>query len=495
MNRLKQIYLVLFVLILFFGSFYIYRTWNENIKTKTNEVVKIARVAETILPKEALDKLNADETDLQRVEYQHIKSNLTKLVSLDGDTRFAYIYVVKNNKIFFVADSESVGAKDYSPPGQEYTEASPEYFIPYTSGQFLVTKPVTDRWGKWISVLVPIKNPASGQIQAVFAMDYSAENWNNEAILATVQSSVIVLVLFLLLLTFYRITENNAEVREREKNFRMFFDTIDDIIIVGNKTGEIYYVNKACHLKLGFTTEDLKSMKVLDLNPKESRKEAEKIFADMFAGKLNVCPLPLQKKDGSLLPVETHVWFGKWNGKDSIFGIAKDLSHEQELLQKFNKIFDNNPALMAISSYPDRILTDVNNTFIERTGYTKEEVVGKTSKEIGFFPNSKQASAIAEGLKKNGFIRNYPVQVKTKSGEILDGLFYGETIESQNKKYFLTLLIDITEIRKAEKSKEQAQENLKEKIDQLEKINKAMVGRELKMVELKRKFDELKNES
>lgn len=238
--------------------------------------------------------------------------------------------------------------------------------------------------------------------------------------------------------------------KAHEDNFNSFFETIDDMIFIGDKTGKIFYVNNAVYKKLGYTKEELNLMHMLDLHPQDKRDEAELIFSKMFSGETDHCPLPLIKKDGSLLPVETRAWFGKWDGKDAIFGISKDLSFEQESLQMFNKMFNNNPALMAVTTIPERRFTQVNEAFINRTGYTREELIGKTSKEIDLFVDDNEFDNINKLLNERGRIYNKEIKVKTKNNEILSGYFSGEIIESQGKKYFLTVMVDISEIKKLE---------------------------------------------
>ena len=235
-----------------------------------------------------------------------------------------------------------------------------------------------------------------------------------------------------------------------EKNFRTFFETMDDLIFISNHQGKIFYVNNAATKKLGYTFEELKDMNILDVHPVNKRKEAEQIFNDMLAGKRDSCPLPLARKNGTYIPVETRVWFGTWDGKDCIFGISKDLSTEQEALQKFNRLSENNPAPMAVSTIPDRIFTEVNEAFIKTTGYSKVEIIGKTSEKLGLFPQFKEQQKNADELQRDGRVQNYKLKVKTKNGDILDGLFSGEIIESQEKKYFLTVMVDITERKQAE---------------------------------------------
>ena len=475
-----------FLLIAIFGSIYfLVYIWNANVKSASEEALKVAKIAVSAFPKNAVGKLNIDSSDIEKKEYQDIKANLMSIKDVANNVRFTYIYVQRHGRTFFVADSEPVDSKDYSPPGQEYTEVSNEYLKPFKYGLPHITKPLTDRWGNWVSVLVPIKEAETNEIVAILGMDYPAISWNNLARLRTAQSAVVILSLYVILFAFYVIAIANLKAKENEKNYKTFFESIDDVVVVGDKQGNIYYTNSATSRKLGYSEKELQEMNVLDLNPKNKQKEAKKIFGEMFAGTRSSCPLPLERKDGTFLPVETRVWFGKWNNKDCIFGISKDLGQEQEMLQKFNKIFENNPSPMAISSFPDRKFTDVNDSFLKILGYKKNEIFGKTSEDLKLFVNLSEQNRVADELGKTGFVHNVDLQVRTKSGKILDGLFSGEILESQGKSYFLTVMIDQTESK-------HAKDEMKKKNEELESINKLMVDRELKMAELKKENEKMK---
>jgi len=247
-----------------------------------------------------------------------------------------------------------------------------------------------------------------------------------------------------------------------EENFRTFFDTVEDLIFVADQQGSIVLTNQAVVHKLGYSAEELGGMHVLAVHPESKQAEAEAIFGDMFAGKRDSCPLPLNRKDGSRLAVETRVWFGKWDGKPCIFGISKDLSKELESQEKFNHIFQANPAMMAISSLSDRCFTDVNESFLKTLGYERSEVLGKSALELGLFVDPEEQLGIGESLKQTGHIRDIELKVRTKDDRILHGLFSGETVEDAGKPCFLTVMIDITARRNAERELEATIEALNE---------------------------------
>lgn len=281
-----------------------------------------------------------------------------------------------------------------------------------------------------------------------------------------IPGTIISFLLWGLLLSLYSTTSRaqliarrlTDEVEENEQNFRMFFQTINDMLFIANDDGIIFYVNDAVIAKLGYTLDELKNMQIPDLRPESNREESRAMFREMLDGKRDKCLLPFLAHNKSLVPVETRVWNGKWNGRDCIFINSRDLSKEQEALQKFNKFFDNNPAFMMVSTVPDRIFHDVNDAFLKATGFTREEVIGKTSKELQIIAEDNNADHIFKTIREQGPVKDIELKFHTKSGQIIDGLYSGTIIESQGKEYFLSVLIDVTAQKQTEaKIKRQTQ--------------------------------------
>jgi PAS domain S-box-containing protein len=238
---------------------------------------------------------------------------------------------------------------------------------------------------------------------------------------------------------------------DNEVNFRTLFETIDYLIIIANEKGELLYSNDAVIKKLGYSKDELVGMNVIELYPFDLRSDAARIFSEMLIGSQNACPHPFCRKDGSFVSVETRAWMGKWDGKDCIFSISKDLSKEEESFQKFTKIFENNPSLMAISSIPELKFTEVNSVFLNKTGYSREEVIGKSVGQLNLFIEPEKQKEVSDELKTNGFVHNFELKVKTKTGDVMIGLFSGEIIENQGKKYFLTVMVDVTDSKNLER--------------------------------------------
>ncbi len=201
------------------GLVYVKYTWDKFQQDRANEVLDIARSTVASFPKEYLVVMEAVPEDADKPEYIKIKNALASIVEVNEKVRFAYFYRYRDGKLFFLADSEPEGSEDYSPPGQQYEEADEQDLRPFIDGKELVTSPLTDRWGTWVTVYIPLYNPSKGEVCSVFGMDFDAKYWNKQQIIEVSQSG---LVFFLLLFSGFFLLKfvRKTNMLRHENNLR-----------------------------------------------------------------------------------------------------------------------------------------------------------------------------------------------------------------------------------------------------------------------------------
>ncbi len=238
-------------------------------------------------------------------------------------------------------------------------------------------------------------------------------------------------------------------LNEIKANFTTLFNTTEDFLFIIDENGKVVHANKAVIEKLGYSQEELEGMNLLLLHPPERRDEAAQIFAGMMAGQRDHCPIPLYTKDSSYIPVETKVVRGQWQGTPVFFSISKDISQISQANARFSKAFSINPALMAISKIDNGEYVDVNQAFLTKLGYSRDQVIGKTSQELGIIPFEEREFLIKE-LYYLGCIRNKELTLNTKNGSKLQVIFSVDIIETDDQRYLLTVMVDITRRKIAE---------------------------------------------
>ena len=239
-------------------------------------------------------------------------------------------------------------------------------------------------------------------------------------------------------------------LEQTRQNYETFFNTIDDFLWVLDEKGKIIHTNNTVKKRLEYSEEELFNESVLLVHPAERREEAGRIVGEMLAGISEFCPVPVVTKSGAMIPVETRVKSGFWNGLPVIFGVSKDISKVQLSEQKFSSAFQSNSAMMAISYFESGQHLEVNNSFIETMGYSRDELIGKTNEELGLFVDPGLRSFILEQLKNNSPVRKMEMLMRTKDGTVKTGLLSADSIFIGQNRCLLTVNMDITERKRAE---------------------------------------------
>ena len=451
-----------------FVIFLLFVTWTDfrTDQQMRQELVMQLRLAAKAICTKKLLTLSGTPDDLNEPSHTHLLKHMAELRSINP--RFRFMYLMGRDAdggIFFFLESQDETREEEPacPPGEPYTEASEELRSLFDTKKALVEGPLADTWGVWVSALVPILHPDTKQVLAVLGADIDAKDWKRIIAAKTLMPTTVVgLLLFLppLIFAHRSMRIRQAALRESEANFRAFFDSIGDLVTVARPDGRILFVNTAFCTQLGYSAHECRKMHIMDLHPPESQKEVHAVLKEIQEHKRTTSPLPIMRKGGQSLPMETRIWHGFWNGEACIFGISKDLRPEIEARQRFELIFRNNPALMALSVFSSGIFMDVNETFLKTLGYTRQEIIGKTPEQVGLFPDRDQQKTLAKQLFRQKRLKDTEIQILCRDGSIRDGLFSGEIIENQDQNYILAVMTDITERKQAERTLAQSKEQL-----------------------------------
>ncbi|MBN1184818.1 MAG: PAS domain S-box protein [Bacteroidales bacterium] len=230
---------------------------------------------------------------------------------------------------------------------------------------------------------------------------------------------------------------------QSEENFRNLFNTIDEFLIIYNKKGQIISVNQTVLDRLGYTKDETLLLSIYDIHYL-IEKEQQKQLAKILKGKEFSNQIPLKTKGGKILPVESRITQGKWNGKDALYSVSKDISELLLSEEKFNKAFHTTSHAMAISEIETGTFIEINKSFERITGYQRNEILGKSSLSINLFADKIQRKEIVELVKKNRYADDLDVRIRKKNGEISYGIFSASIIKLYDREFLLTAMNDIT---------------------------------------------------
>lgn len=172
------------------------------------------------------------------------------------------------------------------------------------------------------------------------------------------------------------------------KNKGQFFDALknntSDLIHSVTPNGEFLFVNQAWQDTLGYSDEDLKTLRLMDIVDPECQGSCQLIFQDLLSGqKIDRNVTVFIAKNGRKVNVEGRCSTSFEDGKAvAMTGVFRDLSERQinaqalmESEERYRELFENSTDLIQLVA-PDGQLLYVNRAWRETFGYSEEEISG-----------------------------------------------------------------------------------------------------------------------
>ncbi len=131
------------------------------------------------------------------------------------------------------------------------------------------------------------------------------------------------------------------------------------------------------------------------------------------------------------------------------------LAESSEAREHFELIFNASPNAVLITSLHEGRLVSSNDAFTELTGYTREELLGRTTLDIDIWRDGQVRSSIVEQLNTTGHCKNIELVFNHKDGHQIDGLFSATIISLQGIPHILSVTQDISERKKLEAALQQ----------------------------------------
>ena len=285
--------------------------------SKRSELLLNTRLAQTGITPANMGALTGSVADLTSPEYIALKTHLEQIRANVPAVRFAYLMGQRQDgTIFFYADSEPSTSKDYSPPGQVYTEASAGARLVFLTGKMVSEGPVSDRWGTWVTGFTPIMDPGTGKVIAVMGMDVDATAWNLEIFRQCLPTLIVTFLILLMVLAFTlfqqraqedarRIAEAQEVLRESEEKYHDLLENASDLIQSVKPDGSFVFVNRAWCEILGYTKDELQNISLFDIIHPDSQAHCMETFKRVVSGeKINDVQARFVGKNGNVIDVE-----------------------------------------------------------------------------------------------------------------------------------------------------------------------------------------------
>lgn len=255
--------------------------------------------------------------------------------------------------------------------------------------------------------------------------------------------------------------QTQEKLSEQESQFRSIYEEGPLGMAFADKEGRFIMANNNFCQIMGFSEKELKKLTFKDItHPDHIIEDVENIQ------KLIRREIPYYKTEKRYIRKDESILWG-YITLTAIFNEAGDFMYflamveditervkAYELLKDseyiFSKIFYKSPVSITITSRENSKIIDVNDVFLHDLEYTRDEVIGKSTLELGLFYDLRIREKLIQSMIEKGFVQNVECPFLTKNGKIMMGLVSMSMIKYKGKPHQLTTVIDITERKQAE---------------------------------------------
>jgi PAS domain S-box-containing protein len=107
--------------------------------------------------------------------------------------------------------------------------------------------------------------------------------------------------------------------------------------------------------------------------------------------------------------------------------------------------FDVSPGILTLTTLDDGRFIDVNEAFVRASGYTRDEVIGRSVEALGLWLDPQQRSEGLAALRAGGSLRGVEARFRTRSGQDIVAIANAAIVVIEGRRCVLTALTDITE--------------------------------------------------
>ncbi len=259
-----------------------------------------------------------------------------------------------------------------------------------------------------------------------------------------------------------------GELEESSERFRAIAESSELGVVVADERGSFIYCNPRYLELTDSSMEEVRSGRWIDHLHPDDRGPMQRHWRQAIATQTGFTMERRVVDAGGtthwarahIVPI--HSASGSFRGFVATVEDITTLKETERALRfseaKFAGAFHASLDYITLSDLDSGRIYEVNEAFEQMTGWTRQEVIGHTTTELGIWQDSVTRRAAIEQLRQEGYLREYPLQIGTRDGRWIDCVLNASMINVDGQRYLLGVVRDVSAQKAAEEALRRSEE-------------------------------------
>ena len=215
-----------------------------------------------------------------------------------------------------------------------------------------------------------------------------------------------------------------------KRKYRQFFQQVPVMAALLDVDGRFIDVTNQWERRTGYPADEIRGKAPEEFATPESARRCREEYLPGFrrTGKLDHVPLGMLAKDGAILELLLRMRAVYDDAGQHIYSVAVffETSALARAERRYEDLYRSTPAMLHTIDAEGH-LTDVSDHWLEKLGYQREEVIGRSILDFLSDESRRQLDGGIRDIIRAGDRNNVPRQMVNRNGDVLDVLMSAHT--------------------------------------------------------------------
>ena len=257
-----------------------------------------------------------------------------------------------------------------------------------------------------------------------------------------------------------------ALLLQSERRFAAMFAAVPQSMYITRLSDSTFVeVNRACAEMYGYSRDELVGHTATELGLWVVLSDRGRMVDGLAPGETRVVETRLRRKSGEILDVHCTASLGELGGEVVFVGTTYDITarKQAELLlrhseERFSAIFEASPLALTVARRSDGVYLQVNRAYERLMGYQRDEVVGRSTLDLGVWADPDSREQLIRRLERDGGGASIEARVMKKDGSVFESIFSAAVVVINGVEVIHGTVQDISDLRRIARLKTQSEE-------------------------------------